>query len=219
MHHTDLLAHMDTAVPLAKQAPEAGRLLETDDISQLFGLDMAEGSVELEVPRPVAKNVKPTPAKTSAKIPSKTPAKTLAQVPERKPAVEKPKRVTVQKRSSAMDKPTPAKEPERIPVIRAEREKSVRKKIDTRIPVSNEAQDASNNQKPLLAQSVGIKAIETLVPDRKGEQSRSNQSAGGPFKYQDPINPEQTWSGRGRRPKWVLDHLQAGGDMEELEVR
>ncbi|MBF0629162.1 MAG: H-NS histone family protein [Magnetococcales bacterium] len=226
VNHTDLLAHMDTAVPLAKQAPEAGRLLETDDISQLFGLDMAEGSVALEVPRPLAKIVKPTPAKistkppakTSTKAPAKTPAKTLAQVPERKPAVEKPKTVTAPKRSSAIAKPTPAKEPEPTPVIGAERKKSVRKEVETRIPVRNEAQDATNSQKPLRAQSAGIKAVETRVPDRKGERSRSNQNAEVPFKYQDPIFPEQTWSGRGRRPKWVLDHLRAGGEMEELEV-
>ncbi|MBF0182346.1 MAG: H-NS histone family protein [Magnetococcales bacterium] len=201
VNHTDLLAHMDTAVPLAKQAPEAGKLLETDDISQLFGLDMAEGSVELEVPRPVAKKVgKPAPSKTAAKAPTKapvetptkTPAKTLARVPERKPAVEKPKTVTLPKRSSAMAKPTPAKEPDRTPVIGTERKKSVRKEVETRIPIRNE--------------------------DRKGERSRNSQSVGVPFQYQDPIDPKRTWSGRGRRPNWVLDHLKAGGDMEELKV-
>ncbi|MBF0422170.1 MAG: H-NS histone family protein [Magnetococcales bacterium] len=236
--HTDLLAHMDTAVPLAKQAPKAGRLLETDDISQLFGLDMAEGSVALEAPRPAVKMVKPTPAKTpaktsskapaktstdtqaktSVKISAKTPAKTLAQVLERKPAVEKPKTVTVQKRNSAIAQSTPTKESERIPVIGAERKKSVRKEVETRIPIRNEAQDATNSQKSLRAQSAGIEPVATLTADRNGERSRSNQSAGVPFKYQDPIFPEQTWSGRGRRPKWVLDHLKAGGEMEELEV-
>ena len=65
--HNDLLAHVDTAIPLAKEGPKAGKLLETDDISQLFGLDMAEGDVESEgqeFPRPMAKTVdKPIPAK------------------------------------------------------------------------------------------------------------------------------------------------------------
>ncbi|MEO5335206.1 MAG: H-NS histone family protein, partial [Magnetococcus sp. YQC-5] len=166
---------------------------------------------------PVKTPVK-TLTETPAKISAKTPAKTLAQVPERKPDVEKPKTVTVQKRNSAMAKSTPTKEPEPTPVIGAERKRSVRKEVETRTLVPNEAQDATNSQKPLRAQSAGIKAVETLVPDRKGERSRSNQNAGGPLKYQDPLFPEQTWSGRGRRPKWVLDHLKAGGDMEELEV-
>jgi uncharacterized Zn finger protein/DNA-binding protein H-NS len=65
--HNDLLAHVDTAVPFAKKGPKAGKLLETDDISQLFGLDMAEGEIESTIqksPRPVAKTVsKPSTAK------------------------------------------------------------------------------------------------------------------------------------------------------------
>jgi uncharacterized Zn finger protein len=37
----DLVAHIDTALPLAKKGPDAGKVLESDDISALFGLDMA----------------------------------------------------------------------------------------------------------------------------------------------------------------------------------
>jgi uncharacterized Zn finger protein len=40
--HNELVADLDTAVPLSKTAPVAGRALETEDISALFGLDMAE---------------------------------------------------------------------------------------------------------------------------------------------------------------------------------
>ena len=40
--HNELVADLDTAVPLSKTAPVAGRVLETDDLSALFGLDMAE---------------------------------------------------------------------------------------------------------------------------------------------------------------------------------
>lgn len=37
-----------------------------------------------------------------------------------------------------------------------------------------------------------------------------------PAKYISPDGKE-TWSGRGKRPKWVVDYLTLGGDMEELE--
>src|SRR3954451_17519691 len=37
----DLVTNLDPAVPLSKTAPAAGRLLEVDDVSALFGLDMA----------------------------------------------------------------------------------------------------------------------------------------------------------------------------------
>ncbi|MEO5351044.1 MAG: H-NS histone family protein [Magnetococcus sp. YQC-3] len=224
VNHTDLLAHIDTAVPLAKQGPEAGKLLETDDISQLFGLDMAEGSVEPEVPRPAAKMVgKAASAKTSTKASAKTPIKASAQVPERKSSVEKP--VTVPKRRSVVDKPMSAKEPERRPTVGNERKKQVQQEIETQMPTRNAAQEALYSQMLLLAQSAGFESIEAFVADQEGGRSRSSsrgvqvvQSAGLPFKYQDPSNPERTWSGRGRKPVWVVAHLEAGGRMEELEI-
>jgi uncharacterized Zn finger protein len=43
----DLVVHIDAALPMSKQGPAAGRMLETDDVSALFGLDMA-------VPEPLA---------------------------------------------------------------------------------------------------------------------------------------------------------------------
>ncbi|NOD34985.1 MULTISPECIES: H-NS family nucleoid-associated regulatory protein [unclassified Ruegeria] len=37
-------------------------------------------------------------------------------------------------------------------------------------------------------------------------------------KYRNPSNPDQTWSGRGRKPQWVHDALNAGSDISELEI-
>ncbi|WP_120632604.1 H-NS family nucleoid-associated regulatory protein [Ruegeria sp. EL01] len=37
-------------------------------------------------------------------------------------------------------------------------------------------------------------------------------------KYKNPENPEQTWSGRGRKPAWLADALTAGADMADLEI-
>lgn len=37
-------------------------------------------------------------------------------------------------------------------------------------------------------------------------------------KYRNPAVPEQTWSGRGRKPQWVHDALKAGTDISELEI-
>jgi hypothetical protein len=37
----DLIAQIDAAVPLARSAPSSGELLETDDLSVLFGLELA----------------------------------------------------------------------------------------------------------------------------------------------------------------------------------
>jgi len=37
-------------------------------------------------------------------------------------------------------------------------------------------------------------------------------------KYRNPDNPEQTWTGRGRAPKWVEAHLVAGGSKDDLAI-
>ncbi|MCV2217603.1 H-NS histone family protein [Thauera sp. Sel9] len=36
------------------------------------------------------------------------------------------------------------------------------------------------------------------------------------IKYRNPANPEQGWSGHGRRPQWVLDWLAQDKPLEEL---
>lgn len=38
-------------------------------------------------------------------------------------------------------------------------------------------------------------------------------------KYMNPNDSEQTWSGRGRKPKWVEAHINAGGTLEDLLIQ
>jgi len=35
-------------------------------------------------------------------------------------------------------------------------------------------------------------------------------------KYRNPDDPSQTWSGRGKRPQWVVDALAAGKTLDDL---
>jgi DNA-binding protein H-NS len=37
-------------------------------------------------------------------------------------------------------------------------------------------------------------------------------------KYRNPAEPAETWSGRGKRPKWVIAQLQAGRKLDDLVV-
>jgi DNA-binding protein H-NS len=38
-------------------------------------------------------------------------------------------------------------------------------------------------------------------------------------KYQNPDNPSQTWSGRGRQPRWVIALLARGRDINDFKFR
>lgn len=37
-------------------------------------------------------------------------------------------------------------------------------------------------------------------------------------RYVNPDDPSMTWTGRGRRPRWVNDAINAGKDLEDLHV-
>lgn len=37
--------------------------------------------------------------------------------------------------------------------------------------------------------------------------------------YQDPEDPLNTWTGQGRRPKWLLEAIAAGRTLEEFKVK
>ncbi len=37
-------------------------------------------------------------------------------------------------------------------------------------------------------------------------------------KYRNPANADDTWTGRGRRPKWVEAYLANGGSLADIEI-
>ncbi len=45
----------------------------------------------------------------------------------------------------------------------------------------------------------------------------SNNSKGAP-KYANPADPSQTWTGRGRKPNWLIDAMDAGKSLEDLAL-
>lgn len=63
------------------------------------------------------------------------------------------------------------------------------------------------------AKEHGFKLAELL---REGKSGRGRKSTDGAAKYVNPEDPEQTWSGRGRRPHWVSNALEAGRTLDEL---
>ena len=36
--------------------------------------------------------------------------------------------------------------------------------------------------------------------------------------YRNPKNPKQTWSKRGRQPKWVNEYIAGGGKLEDTRI-
>jgi len=56
--------------------------------------------------------------------------------------------------------------------------------------------------------------LEELV----GTSPEKNERVSVAIKFRHPQRPELVWSGRGKRPKWVVDFLNENGSLEQLVV-
>ena len=60
------------------------------------------------------------------------------------------------------------------------------------------------------AREFGFSLEEVLEPGTKG-------SKGAP-KYANPADRSQTWTGRGRKPNWVIEALNSGKSLDDLAL-
>lgn len=51
-----------------------------------------------------------------------------------------------------------------------------------------------------------------------GAPAKGKKATKGVAQYQNPENPEQTWTGKGRKPNWVIEALASGKTMEDLQI-
>ncbi|RLK02680.1 H-NS histone family protein [Ruegeria conchae] len=56
------------------------------------------------------------------------------------------------------------------------------------------------------------------LSELSGDGSKPAKGSKAKPKYQNPNDPTQTWTGRGRKPQWVHDALNAGIDISDLEI-
>lgn len=54
-------------------------------------------------------------------------------------------------------------------------------------------------------------------PAKSGAKKKSAPSVS-VAKYANPANPAQTWTGKGRQPKWYKEAVEAGKDPKSMEV-
>ena len=71
-----------------------------------------------------------------------------------------------------------------------------------------------------MAAEVGFEATFTKVGKAAGGTTSKAFAPRGPAarKYRNPENPNETWAGRGRPPKWVQAALESGQALEDLAI-
>lgn len=68
-----------------------------------------------------------------------------------------------------------------------------------------------------IAQSVGL-PVEQLIAN-VGKKSNAAKTAAVRAQYRNPADSEQTWTGRGRQPKWVVEALAKGKKLDEFRIQ
>lgn len=69
------------------------------------------------------------------------------------------------------------------------------------------------------ASELGLKATRA----KRNSSAKSEASTSKlPAKYVNPANSAETWTGRGakaKRPKWVMDYINGGGNIEDCLIK
>ena len=103
---------------------------------------------------------------------------------------------------------------------------ALRRKVDRAIEsIDARTLDKARREARQLAQSYGV-PLEDLIeapksstkPGPKPKARASTKRGKVAPKYRDPANPNVTWSGRGRTPKWVAEALKRGASLADLAV-
>ena len=69
------------------------------------------------------------------------------------------------------------------------------------------------NQMKELAGQIGMTVEEVL-----GARGNKVKKTRGKPKFRNPADPEQTWTGKGKRPAWLKEAIQRGISLEDMEI-
>ena len=62
-----------------------------------------------------------------------------------------------------------------------------------------------------IAKAAGFSSLEDMLAAQPARQKAE-------AKYRHPENPDLTWSGRGRKPGWIVEALEAGRSLDDLAI-
>lgn len=75
--------------------------------------------------------------------------------------------------------------------------------------------DAVKAELAALAKSKGFEMTDLFGNAPKAAKERKSV----PPKYRNPADGSQTWTGRGRKPKWIEEALASGANLDDFLIR
>lgn len=84
---------------------------------------------------------------------------------------------------------------------------------------NRQQQDVKKAREQILeiAQNMGI-SVEELLAKGPGKSKKAGSGAKVNPQYHNPADNSQTWTGRGRQPKWVVEALGKGKSLDDLRI-
>lgn len=61
--------------------------------------------------------------------------------------------------------------------------------------------------------------VDGKKPVKKTKMKKKSQPVAGSPKYRHPENPDVTWTGKGRQPKWIKEAEAAGRSRDEFLIK
>ena len=81
---------------------------------------------------------------------------------------------------------------------------------------SLQAIEDAYNQIMAIADNVGL-SIEQILELGTQKRKKSTRKAVEP-RYRNKNNPEDTWTGRGKQPRWLVAELEKGAKLEDFLI-
>lgn len=87
---------------------------------------------------------------------------------------------------------------------------------DAQIALAKKQEVAEKVRK--LAKDNGLEISDLLAADKPNKAKAKKPRGKVAPKYKNPANGSETWTGRGRQPRWVADALTGGKSLEDLLI-
>lgn len=101
------------------------------------------------------------------------------------------------------------------------------KDLDSLINQAQKQKTAMNKRKPIagvrkklvaLAKAEGY-TIAELFGGAKAAAGGKTAGRKVPPKYRNPANPKETWTGRGKQPRWLAEQVKKGKKVEDFLIK
>tara|TARA_Y200000002_G_scaffold326617_1_gene289283 strand:+ start:54 stop:437 length:384 start_codon:yes stop_codon:yes gene_type:complete len=111
----------------------------------------------------------------------------------------------------------------RLSALNLKELESLQKKIQNEIKKRHsKTQEEGLKKIKLIVTEYGLSARElknlSIVKSRKIKSKPGKKRGPVAPKYRDPSNSANTWTGRGRQPKWVEAFLSSGGRLDQITI-